>query len=733
MTFRPALLALAVCRAVAAQENTSQETVVLDPIVVRVRGIDESAVAVPLSVQHMDEDTIARRRLATTEDSLRHNAGVEITSGGDPNNSFLWVRGTGSLANASLDDNSVGIHFDGASQGISGISRNLFDMRSIEIGKGPQGTLYGHNAEVGIIKLESHDPEDTFSADIDAGIGTNHLRELKTAVNLPLGDTLSARVAAMGQWRDHYVQNSETGKPLLKQDNTGIRGKLLWQPLENTSAMLTLYHDRRDNSPPLMLFTPEEHPPRFTAGPMDYSARRESKGVHLDISHTFPAFRFDANSRFTRQSGYTPLAANALDNLPNLYRMMQVPPAMQDAINAFYRAPGNNMNRQQDDIRQFEQELRLTALPEAPVQWVAGAYFQERTRHFHYDGRRNLLPLPAPLPPLNADAFNADMKRRFRHSEQAVYGEITYPATDSLKLIGGLRLTRQTLRYQADWQPNPANPLGAIGAQHDAQTLKDTHLSGRIGLDYALSPDWHLYGMYSRGHKSAGFSDYSTNMAYGGRDTPYTAGRIDAFEIGSKGEHGPFRWHAALFHNRVKNDKIHVALYPSFLTQSFNVDTQSRGIELGGSYRPDDHWTIDARANWTDAKVTRIPEITQSITKTGNRIPQVPRLAANLGIEYRAPLALSFMDNAELFARTDISHTGKRKSQPDNRLTLPSHTLVDATIGIENGKGSLYLWGKNLTDRRYMRYAYLPETFTTYTGYPGEGRTFGLGFRYRFE
>ena len=134
----PTVAILAVLGAAQAQEAAGN-AVELDPIIVRVRGISENSVAVPLSVQTIDGDRLSRRQIHTAEDSIRHTPGIEVISSGSPSNSFMWVRGTGSLSHASMDDNSVGLRFDGASQGIFGLSRNLFDIEGIEIGKGPQG------------------------------------------------------------------------------------------------------------------------------------------------------------------------------------------------------------------------------------------------------------------------------------------------------------------------------------------------------------------------------------------------------------------------------------------------------------------------------------------------------------------------------------------------------------------------------------------------------------------
>lgn len=719
------LLSLLAISAWAQEQNTT-----LEPIIVNVRAFDENSSEVPFTVHSTDGETIARRQLISVEEGIRNTPGVEIHSVADAGYSFMWIRGTGSLSHTSLDDNSVGIRFDGTSQGILGLSRNLFDIRQIDIGKGPQGTLYGHGAEAGIINISSNDPEPFLGADIEAGVGTNHLRQLKTVVNVPLGEQFSARVAGMSEWQDDYIRNRETGKGLNTQKNQGLRTKFLWQPNDNTSAMLTLYHDRVQNYLPLMLFTPFEEPPKEAVGTLPHHAKRTTDGINLDIRHDTASFHFDAQTRWHRHKGDVTRAAVPLDFLPIRYQQLQVPPSLQPMITEFYNQPSNNLQNQYDNVRQLEQEFRFTSLPDAPLQWVAGVYLQDRKRDFHYDSRRNLLPLPEPLPPLNADTYNADLYRHFKTQTQAVFGEVTYPLTDKLKTITGLRLEHEKIRYRTDWYPNPQNPLGQIGDQHDNQSLSDTSLTGRIGLDYTFMPGWHSYALYSRGHKSAGFSDFSSNIASGERDEPYKAGHIDAFELGIKGETERFGAGVALFHNKVSNDKISVPLLPSFILQTFNVDTRSQGAELSGYYHLTPDFTLQGSAAWIDTKVTHVDDIQQSITREGNRMPQVPRFSASLSGEYRKPIAMNILTNPEVVVRADAHYVGSRAAEPNNNLILPSHTLFDASLGISSAEGDITLWGKNLTDRKWMRYATQIAGVGSGSGIPAQGRAFGVAFKY---
>lgn len=705
----------------------------LPAVTVTARGVRELAQDAPLTVDVIDGQDVDERRMLSLEDSLHSVPGVEMHSGG-AGNTYLWIRGTGSLSHTSLDDTSVGIRIDGATQGLEGLERNLYDVRQVEVLKGPQGTLYGSQSDAGAVHVSTHDPEPGFDAYVQAGLGTDRLRRVQGMVNAPLGQGLSLRVAGMAQRQDDYIHDRHTGRPLNTRENQGLRAKLLWQPNARTDAMVTAWHDRRLGDAPLMLVPPFGDTPSLNSAGIAQNATHRSRGAQLDVRHRFDGFELHSRSSWTRYAGLTHGFYVQPDLLPYLFASLGVPAPVQPMLGAFYANPANNRQRMAHGVRTLEQDVRLSALPGSRVQWVAGLHLQQRERDFGYDALRTIMALPAPLPPLNADAHNAHTQRNYRIRTQALYGELTWPLTAQLKAIGGLRWAHESNDYRAHWQPHPANPLGAIGAQTQRMRIGGATLTGRAGLDWAFAPQWHAWGLYSRGHKPGGFNDYGTNIAYGQADNPYQSGRIHAVELGVKGGAADGRWglSAALFRNAVRSDKITVTLYPSFISQPFNVDTRSQGLELSGFARLSPQWRLNASASFIDAKVTAVPAAQQNHTRVGNRVPQVPRASAALGLEYRQRVQWPAWGQGLLFARADLRHVGRRAAEANNALMLPSHTLVDAAVGLRSRHAELSLWVRNLGNRHWMRFAYMPQGQGLYTGLPAPGRTVGVDFRYNF-
>lgn len=707
----------------------------LDTITVTAQGFSEKNLDVPFTVNVIDGDVVSDKNI-DVKDVLASVPGVQIHDSGDVAYSALRIRGSGSLAPTGLGDNTVGIHIDGVAQGMVGLSQNLYDIEQVEVAKGPQGTLFGRNSSAGAINIKSNQPEPFFDSHIRLGVGNNNSRIVEGMINAPLSETFSLRVAGKTSAEDNYIHEKNSKKPLNKKYHNGIRAKLLWEPNAQSSWLLTGYYDERKGYLPLALLQPSaDNNPLYDAGVLQHSGKRSTKGISSEFSYHWDSVKFQSITAVTQHDGYFSRAAQPLDFLPSFYASYNVPQAFYPVLNAYYASPSNNVFSETDDVRQLSQEFRLSADPEASIQWVAGLYLSSNQRQFAYQSQRGLLPI-SPQFILGADALNANIDRSTDTNTQAIFAEVTAPVTEQLKLIGGLRLTHESIKYQSDWAPNPdpSNPLAALGKRTYQQNLSDTYVTGRAGLDYALTAHWHAYGLYSRGHKSAGFADYgNTNIVGNGEETPYQSGRVDAFELGVKGESPDGMWGVAIaaFQNQTKNDKISVPSATNlYIKEMRNVDTRSRGIEADVYWQVDENWKVLSAMSYIDSKVTAVPAEAQGETAVGNRIPQVPTFSATLGLEYQKTIDFDWFQHAHVFASANIHYVGSRAAEANNQLTLSAYHLLDASIGVGGDNGKITLWGKNLTNEQWLTYGGLfgNDTF----GLPASGRTFGINFDYRF-
>ena len=178
--FRPRLTAFLVAVAIAgaqtfgapARAQTEDEpprdelrrdepVITLDPVTVTVRKIEESQQDVPISITVLGEQALEERRIDDVENVLREVPGVGFNSLGDGRSTFLSIRGIGPISQPlGYDDTSTVTYVDGVPQPLFGSDLSLLDAERIEVMRGPQGTVFGRNAQAGAINIVTRRPGD---------------------------------------------------------------------------------------------------------------------------------------------------------------------------------------------------------------------------------------------------------------------------------------------------------------------------------------------------------------------------------------------------------------------------------------------------------------------------------------------------------------------------------------------------------------------------------------------
>src|SRR5690606_14484074 len=135
-------------------------------------------------------------------------------------------------------DPSVGVYFaDVVLQRPHGSNQTMYDIESVQVLKGPQGTLFGRNTTGGAVLINPRKPVlGETEGEIGFGFGNYAAKSVTAAGNIPLGDTAALRVGGQINSRDGYTHNETTGKDQDDQDSQAFRVSLLWQPTENLQS-----------------------------------------------------------------------------------------------------------------------------------------------------------------------------------------------------------------------------------------------------------------------------------------------------------------------------------------------------------------------------------------------------------------------------------------------------------------------------------------------------------------
>lgn len=700
----------------AAADTASNNTETFETITVNAKGLDEKPIDVPFTVNVIDGEDLDKRQYNSTKEAVTDVPGVYMHNSGDAYDG-IWIRGMGSMSQTqTLDDNSVGINIDGLSLGKAGLTQNLFDIEQVEVTKGPQGTVFGSNTEAGAINIKTSNPEFIASGRVDLSVANNNMRKITAVANAPLSDTVALRISGLASTRDSYIHKRETDKPLNKQGNKGVRAKLLWEPSEATQAMVTAFHDSRSNYYPIALTQPfKKKNPLYSTGKVPHHSDRETNGLSVDITHALnDHIKLTSNTAYAKHKADFEKSALPFDVFAPIYG------AQNPMFATLLKMPQYNTQKQFDDIKFFEQDIRLSSQPDSNIKWVSGLYLSNKERGFTYDATNQYL---------QPDPLNAKLHRDYTIKTQAIYGEVTLPVTPKANVLTGLRATKESNKMDALYTPNPSarNPFAAGGNKKESKELKDSFVTWRLGADYEVAPEWRVYGLYSKGHKSQGFSDFDTNIAYKKATPKYKAGAIQTFEVGFKGaaEDGTWQANISAFKNNTKDDKVTVTTFSPFSSTPYNVDSTAQGLEFDGKLNVSSNLQFKTALAYIDTEVTKVPDTAQTIVKKGNTMPHTPKWSGALGMEYNYPVTgLKYTDL--ITTKLDINYAGKRAAEPNNKLMLDAYTTLDASVGVSGSYGDVSLWAKNLSDEERVLIGV--ENNGVSFGLPAEGRVIGMSY-----
>ncbi len=244
--------------AAMAQDTAPRRTAsrLLEEVIVTARKREEGAQEVPLSVTAFNSDQLSAlkiRDLTNLAVGMPNVALDEIgTTRGTANFS---IRGLGVNSSIPSIDPTVGVFINGVYLGLNnGIIFDMFDLASIEVLRGPQGTLFGRNVTGGAILLNTKKPGDELEATLMGAVDTGEdggiNRYYKAAIGGPITDNLGARLVLYYNDDDGQFENDFNGDDFGEIEQTMIRGTVVWTPTDATELILRYEYNDTDGQGP---------------------------------------------------------------------------------------------------------------------------------------------------------------------------------------------------------------------------------------------------------------------------------------------------------------------------------------------------------------------------------------------------------------------------------------------------------------------------------------------------
>lgn len=694
----------------AAQQPAASEPT-LDAVTVTARKRAETERDVPGGMTVLDRDRLTTVSPTSSNPGLARSApNVSVVEIGGQASNFSSIRGVGSFNALAPDDTSVVFYVDEAPLTVFGAPPSLLDVERVEVLRGPQGTLFGRNTQGGAISVVSRQP--TFRRELrataEAGSGGHGLGEV--IVNSPLlADRVAGRLALRYSRFGGDIPNAVLGGRDGAVTAAAVRGSLLFVPGERTFVTLGLTHDRNDDTLPRFVL---RDAPGFPVSAVDPRTRvdRENNGINLKVRHEADVLVFESIT--THQRGDSLQQLDLTDGL--LFSKVTGLPA------AFFNAPGTDTARLAIGEGSLMQEFRLSSVEKSRIVWTAGVNFFRSTTDLTRSGR-STLP--------NFAFSNGNQDNHFKTTSSSLFGEITVPLAERLRGTLGLRMTRE--KREASYTFQGAGLSGVVPAFSQQNRLDDDFVTGRAALGYDWSKALTTYASVARGYVSGGFPVVSVNNPIGKAEPAFAASTSRTYEVGFKSDlSGRVKLNGAIFFNDVKNGHLVVFDQPNLVFTVATLDYRSRGAELEATARLSERWTLLGGIGYTQAELGAVPPGSLTGARSGNRVPNVPRTTANIGVHYHHP-GSAFGASGTFSGRLAYQYVGSRANDVANSFTLRGYGLVNGRFGWEGKSFDLYAFAYNLFDKRYEASG---QNFgpTAQSVFVGQGRIVGVGGTFKF-
>lgn len=696
-----------------AEAQESGEVIVLDTITITGRKRAEPEARLPMSATVLTEKEVPASTADSAAAIARQAPGTNFTDLARFGDSYLTMRGVATLGAAQNPlDSTVGFSVDGIPTSLAGLNAPLLDVERIEVLRGPQGTTFGRNALGGAINVVSRPADGRREFRLDAEVGTDGHRFVQGTAG---GWIVPGKVAARGALRfnnfDGDIPNVIIGGTDGGARTGAGRGSVRFTPDESLTIDITGGFSRNRRRDPSNILL---EAPGFPVSGADYRPFNQQDIGHgsVTISKNFDF------ARFTSTTSYQNVALKS----DNDYSDSLLFGAVTGFPAYFFNNPGLDYFRSNEREKVFNQEFRINSPEHSSWQWVAGvSYFRSE-----YSYKRNTSnPLIGSLLPSLGVLTNGNINNDITSQTIAIFGDASIPLGDKWEISGGLRLAhdRQELdgRYRSNGFP------GTMPSFLQSGSVSDTYLTGRLALSYRWAEDVMTYASIARGYASGGFEKGTNYAPVGIATPPFAPATSWTYEVGAKAQiTDVLRVNASLFYNDVKDGQLSV-FDPARLSLYYaNQDYRSYGFEGNAVAKFENGIELTGGIAIIRSELVNVtPTSLAAGAAPGNKVPQVPTLAATLGVNYRFNAGQIGVPG-EFLASASYQFVGERYADVANSGKMDSYHIVNARLGWERDNVSVYAFANNLADERPVFYA-LPTAPGVSAAYVGRGRVLGLG------
>ncbi len=759
-------------------------------IVVTARRSEESIQSVPVSVTALSAATLRENSITTPEDIQLSTPGVYLSGNGGRLNTNFVIRGQ-SKALSGPSSPGVISYFAEVPNPNFGSYVPQFDLQSVQVLKGPQGTLFGRNTTGGAVLYTPATPTDKFEGYVEGTYGNFENRKLEGVANLPLADGIRLRVGGVYHKRDGYtVDLGHPGRNLDNIDDFSVRGSLWIQPWEGmTNTTVVDFYKSKNNgfSTVLVDVFPTDNLLDLLGIHHAYDvalAQQKARGPFVnDLAHAqyernrrlsitnrteweigdvtlVNIFGYrDTSMSYNTNSGTPRVIADGTGGIPNPLDLTAFggPLIVDPHVDLIVASLDNN-------VHQYTDELQLKGkIFDDKLEWLVGGFWL----HSKPSGPWGNLVAFATIAELGSSAKAS--YNFITEDSNAVFANLRYEVLPGVHIEGGIRYTEDKIQSCAGVGPTDS---GADVQPQECLTkltnpaltkAKSNAVTWQIGANWQATDDLFAYVVSRRGYRAGGVNSPS----FAGRLTPFQSFKpetVTDVEAGIRADadlgEAKLRINVSAFVGWYKD--VQTALTgiqttgtlcsgtnvpapispdgdcdvnndPAGGTLLLNLgETRVSGIDIDGFVKFG-AFTFNYGANFLDPKTTSFnaPAALQPFI-SDNSVPfnNTAKKTFTAGIRYQLPVDESLgqvVFNADYYWSDKLMYVG---------TSLPSYDVVNARLDWNSVAGSpidVSIYCRNLLDKEYMAAANASGAFLGFTSAIfAPPRTYGLELRYRF-
>jgi iron complex outermembrane receptor protein len=736
---------------------------VLEEITVTAQRREENLQTTPVAITAYTGQALEVNRIFDMYDLANNTPSFSLTAN-TPLDLEMNIRGvTNTRLDAPTADPSVGFFMDDVYIGrTGGMNVDFYDVERLEIIRGPQGVLLGKNVVGGALSVYSKRPQFEPSGEVMVSLGNYSSVLVNGYVTGGLTDSVAGRFSFQSRTHDGYGYDVLNDRELDNLNSRQFRGQLLYAPDDSMfTARFILDYNKDKSNGITVVAVPDDAPgglrPWSTArafiGVTDvrlaYPERsqyagddffntqhleREGWGATLNMQWNFEGssltsitgYRDVTTSQLYDQTGAGP---DIFDDLYNFADFLAFNPV---AATFLFSEPV----REDTDIQQFSQEIRLTSDTDSNWDWIVGAYYKhdsiDKLDRFFGEVRSGV----GALATLSGESH---WWNRGKMDSLAGFAQVGYRFNEAWKLTVGGRYTSDDKKGYIDgiqvatgdrFTPTdlaPLTPLQRPFSTAYGDTWNEFTPQGI--LEFQPSEDWYWYGSISTGFKGGGYEDTPANEI--AANIPFDPETVTNYELGFKSTlmDGRMRLNTTVFYMDYKDLQVQQTNQDCLCNITDNAsDARIKGLEVEFQWAATDSLLLSIAGSMLDHEYKDFVE-NSGVDSSGNKLQRTPDNQFNIAADWSfgsGKLEDAFLLHVNYYWQDELYW------QPANLNTEDAYGLLNARLTYQpsSASWSVSAWLKNATDKEY-RTNIIPF-FGEEVGQYGAPRTYGIDFRIGF-